>query len=198
MTTTANGRQPRKQLSDQLDRMDGILDLLADGLPQAVADACREGARQAVKDAVLELLANPDLRAALSGLARPTPLPALVEQPPPKPSLWARLKEKVAAISRRVAAGLGELAAAVRTETRSLAPAVSAAGRGLALAWRCRLPLLVALGVGLAVAVLSYLAPHAVSAAVSGVGGMFTAVGVAGGLWVRRTFRAFGLLAPDR
>ena len=41
-----------EQLSDQLDRLDGILDVLADALPQAVADACKEGARQAMKEAV--------------------------------------------------------------------------------------------------------------------------------------------------
>ena len=31
-TTTTNGK-PRKQLSQQLDRMDGIIDCLADALP---------------------------------------------------------------------------------------------------------------------------------------------------------------------
>ena len=40
MSTTAtapatNGRAPRKQLSDQLDRLDAIIDVLADGLPEA-------------------------------------------------------------------------------------------------------------------------------------------------------------------
>src|SRR4051812_19026608 len=61
-TVTTNGRRARKQLSDQLDRLDAILDALAEGLPGAVADACREGARQAVKDAVVEILTNPELR----------------------------------------------------------------------------------------------------------------------------------------
>ncbi len=49
MTATLNGRPPRKQLGDQLDRLDSILDVLADALPQAVADACKEGAKQAMK-----------------------------------------------------------------------------------------------------------------------------------------------------
>ena len=42
-TVTANGK-PRKQLSEQLDRMDTIIDALADALPEAVTDAVREGA----------------------------------------------------------------------------------------------------------------------------------------------------------
>ena len=44
--TVTNGK-PRKQLSDQLDRLDSIIDALAEGLPGAVTDACREGARAA-------------------------------------------------------------------------------------------------------------------------------------------------------
>ena len=60
--TLTNGTARRKQLSDQLDRLDTIIDALADGLPGAVADAAREGTRQAVKDAVVEILTNPELR----------------------------------------------------------------------------------------------------------------------------------------
>ena len=37
-TATANGRPQRKQLSDQLDRLDAILDVLAEGLPGAVGE----------------------------------------------------------------------------------------------------------------------------------------------------------------
>ena len=52
MTMTAsNHKLPRKQLADQLDRLDGILDALSEGLNGAVADAAREGTRLAVKDA---------------------------------------------------------------------------------------------------------------------------------------------------
>ena len=46
-----NGRPRRKQLSDQLDRFDGIIDALANGLPEAVAAATREGAKQAAASA---------------------------------------------------------------------------------------------------------------------------------------------------
>ena len=37
-TTGPNGKPGRKQLSDQLDRLDGIIDCLAGGLSEAVAD----------------------------------------------------------------------------------------------------------------------------------------------------------------
>ena len=74
--TVISNRAPRKQQSDQLDRLDAIIDVLAEGLPEAVAQACREGARQAVKDAVVEILTNPELRALFQALnkgAAPAP-----------------------------------------------------------------------------------------------------------------------------
>ncbi len=63
--TIANDKPTRKQLSDQLDRLDSILDALSDGLNGAVADAAREGTRLAVKDAIVEIMTDPTLRAKL-------------------------------------------------------------------------------------------------------------------------------------
>src|SRR5260370_18385519 len=75
-----NSKPPRKQLSDQLDRLDLILDALSDGLNGAVAEAAPEGTRLAVRDAVVEIMAGPTLRARL-------PEPAAPEaSPPPPPS----------------------------------------------------------------------------------------------------------------
>jgi hypothetical protein len=70
---TPNSRPTRKQLADQLDRLDGIIDALADGLQQAVADAAREGTRLDVKDAIVEILTNPELRALLASQVPPPP-----------------------------------------------------------------------------------------------------------------------------
>lgn len=72
-TATMNGKSPRKQL----DRLDTIIDALAAGLNQAVADACREGTRLAVKDVLVEVMTNPELRALIGPQAMPTaPAPA--------------------------------------------------------------------------------------------------------------------------
>jgi hypothetical protein len=59
-TATMTNGKPRKQLSEQLDRLDSIIDVLAEGLPGAVTDACREGARAAVKDAIIEIVSTPN------------------------------------------------------------------------------------------------------------------------------------------
>jgi hypothetical protein len=69
-TATMNGRPQRKQLSDQLDRLDTINDALAEALPGAVADACKEGARAAVKDAIVEIMTNAEFHSLL-GKIRP-------------------------------------------------------------------------------------------------------------------------------
>src|SRR4051794_29093174 len=93
MPTVSNSRPPRKQLSDQLDRLDTILEALSDGLNGAVADAAREGTRLAVKDAVVEILTDPNLRAKLRQAAAPDP----VEEPASaarSSSFWSRLKAK--------------------------------------------------------------------------------------------------------
>ena len=135
-----NGRAPRKQLSDQLDRLDTIIDVLAEGLPGAVADACREGARQAVKDAVVEILTNPELRALFDALrAGAAPVPVV---PPPEPArapgLWTRLKAKAAAARAAVTGAVVRVKEAVVSRVRAIRSAVSAPGAlvGEPLPWR--------------------------------------------------------------
>ncbi len=70
MTAKSNpNAQPRKQLSDQLDRLDGILDALSDGLNQAVRGAVEAAVGQSVERAVqgvlTKVLHNPAVRDVL-------------------------------------------------------------------------------------------------------------------------------------
>src|SRR5262249_46273984 len=74
----ADGRPRRKTLSDQLDRLDGIIDDLSEGLNQAVAHVVQQSVTTAVKQAVEGLLeaavSNPDLvRALADRLGSPAP-----------------------------------------------------------------------------------------------------------------------------
>src|SRR5689334_11689832 len=141
-TETTNGRPQRKQLSDQLDRLDTIIDALAEALPEAVADATREGARQAVRDVVLELLGNPELRAMIAGMAPaapPTPAEPPAEHAPAQTGFWTQAKEKLKAARD---------AAVVRCTTATAA--VAATARMLSAVMPLRKILLVGAGVGLA------------------------------------------------
>jgi hypothetical protein len=175
MTATLNGRPPRKQLGDQLDRLDSILDVLADALPAAVADACKEGAKQAMKEVVLELLTNPDVRAMLVGGITPPLTP--VVPPVTKSNWWQTLKAK---LTEWKDAALDRATAAVQ--------AVTLTARMLTAVLPLKRIALVTLGVGLAVGLTALLVyrfcPPALAAAVSGVGAAVTAVvgQVTGGL----------------
>jgi hypothetical protein len=171
-----NGRpqpQHRKQLSDQLDRFDEILDGLADGLNGAIADAAREGTRLAVKDAIVEILTNPTLRAAIqTGVPQPTPTPVASPR-----SAWAKLKDLLRWARAAVVAAVRQARTAVRNKVRAVRrillkrAVVVTAAAGLAL------------GAG-----AYYSAPHA-GAVFSAAAGAVVAVAVRVALWVRDALR---------
>ena len=189
-TTTMNGRPQRKPLADQIDRLDGILDGLADALNGAVADAAREGARLAVKEAILEVLASPELRGLI---ARPPAAPPTTV-PAPVPGVWARLKARLAALRDSVAEAVKPAVHAAAEKCRQAGPALATARSLLGVAWRFKRVALTGLAVGLATTAASYLAPHPVSAALTGVGGTLSALALQGGLWVRATAKRLNLL----
>jgi hypothetical protein len=66
MTATMNGKA-RKSLSDQLDRLDSILDVLANGLNEAIADAVKNAVSDAVQQVLTEVLTNAELQNCLRG-----------------------------------------------------------------------------------------------------------------------------------
>jgi hypothetical protein len=162
---TVNNGRPRKQLSNQLDRLDEqllqvdrVLDALSDGLDGAVRDATKEGTRMAVKEAIVELLTSPDLRQALHHAST---LPAEA-----KPSFWSRLKSKVRQTVTAVKDGVVAAATAVASR---VARAGSALGRLVTKARassKFRTAAKIVVGVGAAAAIARY-------AAGRGVGTMF-------------------------
>ncbi len=191
MTTTLNGRLPRKQLSDQLDRMDTLIDGLADALPEAVAEACREGARQAVKEAIVELLTNPDLRAQLTHIAPQAPVS--VEPIAAQPTRWQRLKAKLLAFKSRVQQQVSTTKNHAKTRCQRYT-------YGLTSFWVFlrQIPMLkriaiVSGAIGGIVAIGSYLCPHYLSALIGGVGMACTAIAVQLGIWFRRMAHGIGL-----
>jgi hypothetical protein len=178
--TMTNGRPQRKQLSDQLDRLDSIIDGLCDGLPLAVAEAAKEGTRQAVKDAILEIMTNPELRGMIQTLAPaqaslPTATPP-VETSLPAPSLWSRIKARVAAARAAIVERYCATKEVITTTTRTLSALMP-----------LRRIVLVAVGVGVVAAVLGYAAPAGVAAVIAGIGGMVSALVAQVGSWFRRT-----------
>lgn len=214
-TTHTNGKPQRKQLSDQLDRLDRIIDVMVDDLPDAVAAATRDGTRQAIRDVLTEVLTDPDVLSRLrttllsvSPLPVPpkpsviTPVPALL----PKPDRFARFKSAVRSGYQKVAEEVKAVAApakAVVTKTKqrvvtaalhvgSVATQVITATRMLKTTIPLSRFLVVALAVCVAVTVTSYLLPHPVSAILSGAGGAVMTLTLQLGAWLRRSARSFG------
>ena len=191
VTTMTNGK-PRKQLADQLDRLDAqmeradaILDALSEGLNGAVADAAKEGTRQAVKEAVIQLLTDPDLRTALHTASAP-----MAEARPP---LWDRLKAKVRQAAAKAAAVARAARQAVATRVEAAREAAARVTGPARLAWQLRKVALVGLGVGVVVAAVAYAGGQSVAAALSGLGAAVTTVAVQAALWVRQAVRRLAL-----
>jgi hypothetical protein len=187
--STTNSKPQRKQLSEQLDRLDNILDALSEGLNGAVADAAREGTRLAIKDALVEILTDPSLRGRLHEATLPPPATASAptEQ---RPGLWARLK----AAAARTAQAVGKIAAKVVSGSarcaRSVVATLAEAVAGVRTIGSLKKLALVGLGVGVAVGVVSYFAPHTVTAVFSGISGAVAAGAVRVSMWMRQAFRA--------
>jgi hypothetical protein len=189
--TLTNGnpaRPQRKQLSDQLDRLDFILDGFAEGLNEALADAARTATRMAVKDAVVELLTDPELRAKLHQAS--ASLDASAAPATPRPSLLSRLlggvKATVAAVRQAVVGAAHTIASRVRLMTSSVAATIRLVGELTDL----RLLVSIGLAIGIAAGVGTFFAPHEVAAAASGVSSGIAAVAVQLGIAARRALRA--------
>src|SRR5262245_29271692 len=106
-TTVANDRPRRKTLSEQLDRLDGVIDDLSDGLNQAVAHAVERGVSTAVERAVQSVLqaalANPEVARQL---ALATPAAPSVE---PEVAAPARERGFFGNVLDRASAGLSRV-----------------------------------------------------------------------------------------
>src|SRR5262245_21315837 len=188
MTTTtspaANGRQ-QKSLAHQLDRLDTILDGLAEALNESVAEAVRDAVTAAVREAVevalTEVLRRPELlRAALAahggpaaGVATPATGKASVGRQLRRAggglSAWAwgaSARVGRAIVGARVGAcqalrrfrsrAVGLMCGGYRGAARVAAHTATTARAGLAAAWRRRARLLAAAAAGTTSGALGY------------------------------------------
>jgi len=202
-TATANGRPQRKQLSDQLDRLDAILDVLAEGLPGAVGDAVRDGTRTVFKDVIAEALGDPAVVALLRRAVGPTPAEAGPPRPtervrmsepdaetasapvvPRRPGFWARCKAALrggaARVRQSLVAAVAPLADGVRA-VRVLAPDADL-GRSV------RRAVIIALIVGGGATVLAFNS-HPVATALSAIGIALTTLALQTALGAHRLVR---------
>lgn len=186
MAIHTNGKPQRKQLSDQLDRFDTMLDGLSQALNESIADAVRDGTRLALKDAVIEILTDPSLRAKLRDATEPVKVTPVMAK---KWSFWDAAKAKVGAAGRALKNAAALAVGSVLGAAHTVVTTVRNPGRiATALNGLKRL-LGIGASAGLAIAVISYFAPHAISAALSGIAAGAVAISLRLGTWSRRAVR---------
>jgi hypothetical protein len=174
MTTVTNG-QARRSLGDQIDRLDKILDCLANGLNEAVAHAVEQSVekavsvavREAVQAVLTELLTNPDLRGALAAAVagRPTTsdhaTSAARASDRPRGLLsraWGRLLAGLSVVRGAVGRGFSAMRGAIGRCFSAIAGCRALVGNAWSIAARHKWRVFSACGIGLLVGVVVYLA----------------------------------------
>jgi hypothetical protein len=198
MTTTmeTNGKL-RKSLSDQIDRLDGILDGLAAALNDSVAAAVKEAVGLAVRDAVqsvlTQVLTNPELLARLSGLTA-APQPQVAAAQPAHQPVTARLAMAVRGVG-------GWIGGRIRAAGQLCRRGIACVGTGVTTCWarlgllrQFKLQLLTAACVGVVAGAAAYHAAPWLASVASGVGGFAATLAVHTVLWLQRVVARTGLL----
>jgi hypothetical protein len=177
-STISNGNTSRKQLSSQLDRLDTILDGLAEALNESVASAVKDTVGQVVKEAVettiREVLSNPDLLQA--ALMQQMPV-----QPPVSRSLGGVFKNALAALLHLSDQALGKVKNALGCAwnwalgklgkvSAIASSALQRCSTAASLAWQWRWTCATALGVGVVAGVAVYHAGPMIASVVCGIG----------------------------
>jgi hypothetical protein len=197
-TTCVNGRMQRKSLADQINRLDSILDGLAEGLNDAISTAVKDAVHAALIEVLTNAELQKRLAASQVPNARPRVMARLVDK---TRRCWnwivsaaQRTSNRIVAVTQAIGAkfvnGTRTLGANVNETVRSVIAAVSVkvqqahkqivcrvrAGWMLTLALvaltrRFRSQLVVALGVGMIVAITCYLAGREIASTVCGLAG---------------------------
>jgi hypothetical protein len=173
---SCNGKGQKKTLADQLDRLDGIIDALANGLNETVAEVVKQAVsvavQQAVEGLVQAVLTNPELLRGLVAKVMPTATTDTEPSEPAKPSrlarTWSWVRRSCAAFQQKLGKGL----TAVRKRLRVVR--------------QFKVQLLTALAVGAVAGTGVYFAGPWLAAGVSAVAGIATTLAVHAGLWFRR------------
>jgi hypothetical protein len=197
MTTTTNGRGARPTLATQIDRLDRLLDGLSENLTEAVADAVRAAVLTAVQTVLTEVFTSPEILARLRDALPPAPTTPPVATPVARPGLgqrvfqaWSWLGGKLRSVVNACRGGLNRFGAAVVHQCERARSAVQATWLRLRVLRHFQGQLLLALGVGVAAGVTTYLAAPWLAALLSGLGGFMTAVTVQGAVLLLRLVAA--------
>jgi len=121
----------RKNLADQIDRLDATLDGLADNLNQAVASAVKD----AVQNVLLEVLTNPELTSLIRNTSesdKDSNAQSGEKIKPRQRGFFSRLWNKTCKVARTISSGVARGASKV---VQTCNAGFQLAGRGLQCLW---------------------------------------------------------------
>jgi hypothetical protein len=184
MSTTLN--PGRKTLASQLDRLDTIIDGLADNLHEAVAMATANVVKEtltvvvqeAVRGALVEILSNAEVQKRLAVNVQPS-VPLVVRLAAKARSCWSWLKSTVKGAWSKVKTVASSLATAASTKLHQAGKQIRQRAKTCwmwtvaiaSLAKRFRLQLGVAVGMGLLVGAVCYVAGREIASLGCGLAG---------------------------
>lgn len=177
-TIRANGSPPRKTLASQLDRLDSIIDALAAGLNETVADVVRQAVTVAIQQAIPAILQmvleHPEILQRLAGVV-PTAQVPVAESTVAQPSALKRAWDGVRGALRSVRLWVRTKLSGIRDWVSAQTPGLRERGRTV---WKYRRPVLCSAGIGVLAGSLGYLSGPVLSALALGLCG--ATLGMAG------------------
>jgi hypothetical protein len=199
-TAVSNGKA-RRSLATEIDRLDQMLDGLANGLNEAVGDAVRAalgGAMRETVQAVLkELFTNPEILARLRAeLGAMPPAPA---QPAPvrrglRKRLCTGIRTGVRKLRQACAKWIWRQRERICTCARRIRQALVVVRTHLPMLRPFRRQILTAFTCGIGVGVMAWFAGPWIASFASGCGGFAMALSVQAGLWFWQTMRKIPML----
>jgi hypothetical protein len=203
ITQNSNGNVRRKSLASQLDRLDQILDGLDEALAGSITDAVKQAVSTAVAEAVratlIEVVTNPDILAALrGGITAVASAPGFSPTEPASetvtpPTFAGRTRRFMSSCWRNALAKVRGVTSGIRQRVHNARDGVVATYQGINAIWNLRRAVLIALGIGAAVGVVSSMSSSWFAGVISGVGAMGTALGAQLACWTRRLFAGFAV-----
>ena len=199
MNPTTNGRMPRKNLSDQLDRLDRILDgldgALAGAITEAVKDAVSTSVAEAVRVTLIEIVTNPDVIALLRGGIPAAPQATSESNPkvPSRVTLVDRIRQGISAAWKWSLTKVKAVGQAITSRARNIRAGVVGGVRKVNMIWRLKRPLLIALGVGSVMGTVAYASSPWMAAVLSGIAATGATLGAQLAIWTRRLFAGFSM-----
>src|SRR5436305_3383955 len=178
-SSTMNGAAQRKTLASQLDRLDNIIDAIADGLPKAIADvvcqAISTALPQAIQGVLTQVLSQPEVLRQLVGVKAPVAAPA-----PSEPAV-APQTEAASPSGSKPGSAWGWLRAKVSNAGSWLVSKLPGAGQGVRHAgktvWQHRYLVAVSLAIGVMVGCTGDMAGPVLSSMALGACGAIASAG---------------------